>query len=64
MCSAMTKRPNRPVAFRLEERIATHVDALVDELTTPWWQATRSDALRVLLLRGLSVIAPEPEGER
>jgi hypothetical protein len=41
------------VAARLEPELVGKVDAAVVELTTAWHEANRSDALRMLIIKGL-----------
>lgn len=41
------------VAVRLDAETLARVDALVPGLSTPWHNAKRSDALRMLILEGL-----------
>jgi hypothetical protein len=55
------KRPRKPrvrkskdhVAVRLEPELVVKIDALAKELATEWHQAKRSDALRLVIIRGL-----------
>jgi hypothetical protein len=69
-CTPMDdERPKRPkttkgnsarkvkehVAVRLEPDVVAEIDAVVLDLSSGWRQANRSDALRMLLLKGLKV---------
>jgi hypothetical protein len=48
-----SRHPTRHVAVRLDDTIMTRIDALIPSLSTPWHEATRSDALRSLVHLGL-----------
>jgi hypothetical protein len=41
------------VAVRLEPELVAEIDAVALELATQWRRASRSDALRLLLIEGL-----------
>ena len=41
------------VAVRIDDETLSRVDALLPELSSPWHQAKRSDALRALILEAL-----------
>jgi len=43
-------------AIRLDPETAERIDALTPSLSTPWHKATRSDALRALIIAGLDVL--------
>ncbi len=47
------------VGFRLEAEEIAKVDALAVHLSTKWTTATRSDALRAAIARGLTAFAAE-----
>jgi hypothetical protein len=49
------------VAVRLDADTVARVDALAPTLSTAWHTATRSDALRYLILEGLAVVEPQAE---
>jgi hypothetical protein len=44
------------VAVRLDPEQVTQVDALIPVLSTPWHPATRSDALRAVVIHGLKTL--------
>jgi hypothetical protein len=48
--------PTYHVAVRLDEATVTRVDALCPSLSTSWHQASRSDALRAIILAGLPIV--------
>jgi hypothetical protein len=47
---------DRHVAARLSDEIIDRVDAIAERLTNEWHRATRSDALRAVIARGLTAI--------
>ena len=51
--------PKDHVAVRLDNATLVRVDALREVLTTPWREATRSDILRALILKGLEQLEHE-----
>jgi hypothetical protein len=54
------KRPAH-VAVRLDEETLARIDALRSKLSTEWHEATRSDALRLLLVDALARLESDPE---
>ena len=56
------------VSVRLQRPIIDRVDALIPAISTPWCTATRSDALRAVIVEGLEVLearhAAKPKGRR
>jgi hypothetical protein len=53
---ARTKRPAKPhVAVRLDQATVARIDALLPLYAIPGREATRSDALRAVLLAGCEV---------
>lgn len=44
------------VAVRLDAETVARIDALLPGLSTAWFKAKRSDALRAVILAGLDVI--------
>ena len=46
--------PKDHVAVRLEHEVIARIDALAGPLSTEWHKATRSDALRAVILRGIA----------
>src|SRR5262245_4100567 len=46
-------RPKDHVAVRLSPDLVTEVHALIPEMSTDWHQATISDVLRMLIIKGL-----------
>jgi len=56
----------RPVGFRLPEALIEQIDAFMLELrrTSPGITISRSDAIRVLLERGLKATQSERKGKR
>ena len=53
------KKPKKHVAVRLDSEEIARIDALLPRLSEPWRKATRSDALRAALLRGLELLEQE-----
>jgi hypothetical protein len=53
--------PTRHVAVRMDEAVVARIDALIPSLSTPWHEATRSDALRSLVLVGLDKMKNDRE---
>ncbi len=43
-------------AVRIGEDVQERLDALVPKLSTAWHEATRSDVLRAVLMRGLPLV--------
>jgi metal-responsive CopG/Arc/MetJ family transcriptional regulator len=41
------------VAVRLEQKLVQEIDAVIEDLTTDWHTANRSDALRMIIIEGL-----------
>ena len=59
---APRKREPRPhIAVRADEDVVARIGALIAVLSMPWRKATRSDALRVVLLIGLARLDAEPK---
>ena len=52
------------LAVRLDKAMLSRLDAFKDVLTTPWHEATRSDILRALILRGLESLEQMHGGSR
>jgi hypothetical protein len=53
------------VAVRLDPEILTQVDTIVPSLSTSWHRATRSDALRFVIVEGLAALkAKNPQPAR
>jgi len=48
------------VAVRLDDEVVARVDALLPHLSRPGMRATRSDALRMLLMRALADVEKDP----
>jgi hypothetical protein len=59
-----THPPSHHIAVRLDEAVVERIDALLPQLSAPWHEATRSDALRLLLGKGLELAARDPEAVR
>jgi len=55
------KEPAERFRLRLVASLAARVDALVPRFSRPWRKATRVDALRAAILRGLDAL--EAEGD-
>jgi predicted DNA-binding protein len=53
-------RPKQHVAVRLPPELVARLDALIPRLSTEWREATRSDVLRALLLKGLGDVEADP----
>jgi hypothetical protein len=53
------RKTKEHIAVRLEPEFAAKIDAVVQELSTEWHQAKRSDALRMLLAKGLRTYEAE-----
>jgi hypothetical protein len=49
------KDPLETLAVRAEPEFVARVDAIRPQLSKPWREATRSDALRALLVTGLEI---------
>jgi hypothetical protein len=50
------KPHDRHVAVRVDDDMLAEVDALIPTLSTSWHRATRSDALRLLVIEGLAAL--------
>jgi hypothetical protein len=69
MTSEDPKRPRKPrarkskehVAVRLAPDLVVKIDALTKELSTEWHKAKRSDALRLVIIRGLKAHEEDPD---
>ena len=48
------------VAVRLDEATQARIDAVAKTLSKPWGKATRSDALRAVILAGLDTLEAKP----
>ena len=55
------KKPREQIAVRLLPEEIERVEALRARLSTPWHEATRSDALRAVILRGLAAMENEEQ---
>jgi hypothetical protein len=53
-------QPKQHVAVRLSPELVARLDALIPRLSTEWHEATRSDVLRALLLKGLGAVEADP----
>jgi hypothetical protein len=51
-----TKTSPHHVAVRIDAELLARIDALVDGLSSRWHRATRSDALRLVMIEGLRTI--------
>jgi hypothetical protein len=59
-------RGGNHVAVRIDDATLAAVDALIPTLSHPWQAATRSDALRYLILAGIAAVEPQepaPKGK-
>jgi hypothetical protein len=54
--------PKIHVAVRLDPEHVAQLDTLIPAISTPWHRATRSDALRALVIRGLKTLPADPGG--
>jgi hypothetical protein len=60
--------PAEHVAVRLDAEVVARIDAFIPEMSTSWRKATRSDAVRKVILAGLAALEAEarlrtpPEG--
>jgi|HubBroStandDraft_6_1064221.scaffolds.fasta_scaffold703546_2 hypothetical protein len=55
------RKPTFHVAVRLDGPTLARVDALCPSLSTPWYQAGRSDALRALIVEALPILEKRAE---
>ena len=62
---------DKHVAVRFDAAMLTRIDGIVGALTTPWHRATRSDAIRALVVEALPILearhpqpAPAPKPAR
>lgn len=58
------REPTVPIAVRAPEAIVERLDALAAAMSTPWHQATRSEAARAAIERGLGPIEAEIAAKR
>lgn len=58
------KEPMVHLGARIPESMAARLDALIPSLSTTWHDANKSDALRLVLGRGLDVIEREAAESR
>lgn len=54
--------PSHHVAVRLSATQLARVDALIPLLSSPWYTASRSDAMRAVIETGLPIVENAKEG--
>jgi len=58
------REPTAHVNVRLARSYVARIEALRPRYSRPWHKATRSDVLRVLILRGLDAIEEQQQSAR
>ena len=58
------KEKHAPLAFRLDETTLKRLGKLAERVSQPGMQATRADALRIAVQRGLDELEAESRSKR